>query len=291
MQNQTRFSFGQYTDRILQLANETFSVLHHKFLKEIWRNNCITHKLHYNQCQTDWQNGVYECYIPTRDTADFSLSHYRIAIKVLDCIDHETKKSEAYKLCEHLKDPLGNIESELLILIAPRQLRYGLVRGFKHRNLPGYFTAVIVNSSPEIVWKRVLCLIINFIEKRLAGFFESLNIPAWIWKWHIKNNHCSTIDTIIERFSYVLRQSFHTFIKLLDHLTRKLNEILKEIGIQNAAKQALRPLLDMKPADLQRVFSIIREELKINLEVCLGRGLELDKGVRYIEALKVYRNG
>jgi hypothetical protein len=46
-----------------------------------------------------------------------------------------------------------------------------------------------------------------------------------------------------------------------------LDEILREIGIQNGAKQALKPLLDIKPADLQRVFSIIREELKINLEV------------------------
>jgi hypothetical protein len=275
----------------LQIANETFSVLHHKFLKEIWGDNRTTHKLHYNQCQTDWQNGVYECYIPTRDSADFNLSHYCIAVKVLDCIDHETKKPEAYKLCERLKEPIENIESELLILIAPRQLRYGLVRGFKHRNLPGYFTAVIVNSSPEIIWKRILCLIINFIQKRLAGFFEFLNIPAWIWKWHIKNNHCSTIDTIIERFSYVLRQSFHTFIKLLDHLTGKLKEVLKEIGNQNVAKQALRPLLDMKPADLQRVFSIIREELKINLEVCMWRELEWDKGVRYVEVLKVYANG
>jgi hypothetical protein len=45
-----------------------------------------------------------------------------------------------------------------------------------------------------------------------------------------------------------------------------MRKLLSEIGIQNTAKQALKPLLDLKPETLAKVFAIIRQELGVTLD-------------------------
>lgn len=279
-------TFGSYTDQILQYANETFSVLHHKFLKEIWGDNKTTAKLHHNQCFTDWQKGVYEVFIPTRDNVEHNLSYYRIAIKVLPEISQEAKLTEAQSLSNLIKQPLGIVESELLILIAPRQNKWGLVRGFKHLNKPGYFTAVFVNKSPEIVWKRVMAHILNFISKRLDGLMNALGFETWVWKWILskRNTYCSNIR-IVEHYSYVIRQSFETLVLLYQHFKDKLRLVLGEIGAENVALAVLRPLKALGMDELARVFTIVRETLGVQV---VAKG---DRGTRYLEALKVIANG
>ena len=279
-------TFGSYTDQILQYANETFSVLHHKFLKEIWGDNKTTAKLHHNQCFTDWQKGVYEIFIPTRDNVEHNLSYYRIAIKVLPEISQELKLTEAQALSNLIKQPLGIVESELLILIAPRQNKWGLVRGFKHLNKPGYFTAVFVNKSPEIVWKRVMSHILNFIAKRLDGLMAALGFETWVWKWILskRNTYCSNIR-ILENYSYVIRQSFETLVLLYQHFKDKLRLVLGEIGAENVALAVLRPLKALRMDELARVFTIVRETLGVQVIA------KEDKGMRYLEALKVIGNG
>lgn len=279
-------TFGSYTDQILQYANETFSVLHHKFLKEIWGDNKTTAKLHHNQCFTDWQKGVYEVFIPTRDNVEHNLSYYRIAIKVLPEISQETKLTEAQALSNLIKQPLGIVESELLILIAPRQNKWGLVRGFKHVNKPGYFTAVFVNKSPEIVWKRVMAHILNFISKRLDGLMRALGFETWVWKWILskRNTYCSNIR-IVEHYSYVIRQSFETLVLLYQHFKDKLRLVLGEIGAENVALAVLRPLKALRMDELARVFTIVRETLGVQVVA------KEDRGTRYLEASKVIANG
>jgi hypothetical protein len=278
--------FGQYSDKILQLANETFSVLHYKFLKEIWGDNKTTAKLHHNQCFTDWRKGVYEVFIPTHDNVEHNLGYYRIAIKVLPEISQEAKLTEVQSLSNLIKQPLGIVESELLVLIAPRQNKWGLVRGFKHANKPGYFTAVFVNKSPEIIWKRVMAHILNFISKRLDGLMRALGFETWVWKWILskRNSYCSTIR-IVEQFSYVIRQSFETLVLLHQHFRDKLQAILSEIGMQNVALAVLKPLKELKNDELARVFTIVRERLAIELMP------KEDKGLYHLEVLKAIPNG
>lgn len=289
----TNKSFGEFTDKILQYANETFSVLHHKFLKDLWGDNRITAKLHHNQVQTDWPNGTYEVYIPTRDNAEYNLSYYRIAIQVLPEISNETKRLEAYKLQEQKLKPLGIVESELLILIAPKVKRWipGGVRGFKHLNKPGYFTAIFVNKSPEIIWKRILDHILNFLNKRIEGFMRSLGFETWLWKWHSLKGHEDALLYILERFSFVIQQSFLTLQKLYYHLIKKLKDVLCEIGNQNIAKQAVKPLKELNAARLQRVFQLIRERLHVEVSIRNDGVLTIDRGVRLLKALEVYANG
>jgi hypothetical protein len=265
--NNKKVSFGTFTDQILQHANTTFSTIHHKFLKQIWGDNGTTAKLHHNQVFTDWQNGIYECYIPTRDSTEFNLEYLRVAIQVQELNSNDTKYQDAYQLSKLIKTPHGKIESELLILIAPHQDRWGLVRGFKHRNKPGYFTAVFTNVSSDIIWKRVLDQITNFIQKRLDGLMKSLKIEPWIWKWHQQKEHQTLYYSILEHFSFVLRQSAFTFLELWRHLIKQVKLVLGEIGIQNVALKALSMFEGLSFAQLGRVFSKIRQGL--NVEVSL----------------------
>lgn len=279
-------TFGSYTDQILQYANETFSVLHHKFLKQIWGDNKTTAKLHHNQCHTNWQNGTYEVYIPTRDNVENNLSYYRIAIKVLPYVSNSDKREQANKLASQTTKPLGVIESELLILIAPHQDRWGLVQGFKHVNKPGYFTGIFVNKSSKIVWKRVLDRILNFVQKRLEGLMASLGFETWVWKWILtkRNSYCSNIR-ILERFSFVIQQSFETLLLLFQHFKDKLQVVLSEIGAENVALMVLQPLQGIRMDELSRVFTVVRERLGVQIVA------KEDKGMRYLEALKVIDNG
>jgi hypothetical protein len=259
--------FGEFTDKILQSANETFSTLHARFLKKIWGDNNQTRKLHHNQVFTDWQNGRYEAYIPTRDNTEFNLSHMRIAIQVQPLNSNDSKHQEAYDLSVPIKEPLGCIESELLILIAPHQDRWGLVKGFKHRNKPGYFTAVFTNKSPEIVWKRVLDHIMNFIGKRMEGFMRSLNIETASWKWTIGKRNDFISNIVLEKYSFVLRQTWLTFKSLYEHFLDCMHAILREIGENNVALHALREFDGLSLAQLGRVFSKIREGLNVDVEM------------------------
>lgn len=265
-------TFGSYTDQILQYANNTFSVLHHKFLKRIWGDNSVTNKLHHNQVDNNWKEGRYEVYIPTRDNPEYNLSYYRIAIQVLPEISNETKRLEAYKLQEQKLKPLGNVESELLILIAPKVKRWvpGGVRGFKHLNKPGYFTAIFVNKSPEIVWKRVLDHILNFINKRLEGLMVSLGFERWLWKWHSLQGHEDALLSILERFSFTIKQSFLTFQKLYSHLISKLKEVLCEIGVQNVAfhytLQELRDKIKESRDEITGLTQALQVKVKLEIE-------------------------
>lgn len=271
--------FGEFTDQLLQHANTTFSTLHHKFLKEIWGDNNTTRKLHHNQVYTNWQEGTYECYIPTRDSTEFNLEFMRVAIQVQPLNSNDSKHQEAYKLAEPIKTPHGKIESELLILIAPHQDRWGLVKGFKHRNKPGYFTAVFTNTSPDIIWKRVLDHITNFIQKRLDGLMKSLKIEPWIWKWHQQKEHLSLYYSILEHFSFVIRQSAFTFLRLYQAFTKDMKLLLGEIGLQNTALEAIHVLEGLTVPQLGRVFSKIRSGLNIGVEMD-GDALRVLQAVR-----------
>lgn len=281
------FALTNFTDQILEHAANTFSVMHNHFLKQIWGNNNITNKLHYNQVTFDPANGRYEVYIPTRDSVTNNLEYMRIAIQILPMVSNDTKHLDAYKLAEPIKQPHGKIESEFLILIAPRQYKWGLVRGFKHRNKPGYFTGVFVNASPDIIWKRVLDQLINFFGKRLDGLFDSLGFERWVWKWlQQKDTNLLYYSRILERFSYVIQQSAFTFLKVWQHFMDKIKLVLKEIGLQNVAKSHVKQLYSMKKPDLQRYFELVKKELQVGLFVSDGR-LSVDE----LRVLQVVEHG
>lgn len=262
-------TFGAFTDQLLGYANQTFSVLHHKFLKQIWGDNSTTAKLHHNQCRTDWQKGTYEIFIPTRDDPNMNLRYSRIAIQILPEISNDTKRIEAYRLQQDTEKPLGVLESELLILVAYRQTQVGIIKGFKHDQRKGYFTGIFVSRqrSPELIWKRILDHIINFFQKRLDGLMSSLGFETWVWKWLQKKLSCSNMNAILEHFSLTIRQSIFTFLRLWQHLYDQMKLILGEIGVQNVAKFKTIRELKEELIVLQKALGVrIKQEVSRDIE-------------------------
>ena len=131
--------------------------------------------------------------------------------------------------------------------------------------------------------------ILNFVDKRLDGLMTSLGFETWVWKWILskRNRYCSNIR-ILERFSFVIQQSFETLLLLFQHFMDKLKAILREIGAENVACMVLQPLKGVGREQLATVFTIVRERLGVQL---IAQEVREHKGLRYLEALKVNANG
>ena len=121
-----------------------------------------------NYCDTSWDEGEYEFYMPTRERIDgANMQFYRVIVKVVPEIDRETIRREHRALLKPRIKPAGVMDSELVVFVAPRRTEKGIkerqfLRGFRHRrvndNHYSWLTAIIINKAPEICMKRLLVL-------------------------------------------------------------------------------------------------------------------------------------
>jgi hypothetical protein len=273
MRGQKQIPFGTYTDKILEYANQTFATMYHKVFKQYWHDNKFFAKMNQNYTTTDWQNGTFETYIPTRDQTH-GLSYYRIAIKLVPEIDKQTLHEEAQKLQQPMHSPTGQLDSELQIIISPKLKKWGFLHAFRHVQKKGYLTNVYITRShnqtlpPEVLWVRILRFISEFLNKRILAFLDALKLQPYQWDhkdmnmlYYICNN-----SAILSRFSHAIRTSIVSMSHTLDVILHRIWSLKDEIGSQTLAKQAIKPLLDLKPDKLKDVFIYIRQELKDNLQ-------------------------
>jgi len=261
-------SFGVFTDRILQLSNETFSTLYKNVLKKYWHDGSFMAKMSRNYAHTDWPKGIYEVYIPTRDDPAMNLRYYRIVIKVLPNIDAESAHVESVVQQAPQQTPMGIVDSELIVLVAPHLKRRGFIRGWRHIKHPGYLTAVIVSKIPEIAFKRILTLVANFLEKRIDKLLEKLGFQPWEYDYIKKEEfYYKSVRSIIERYSYVIAVSLKSFSHVLAWVKGKLRSVLHEIGLMNMMRQAFKPLNQLSRKDqiliVQRMCATLGLPLKI----------------------------
>lgn len=234
--------YSEYVSNILQQANTSFSVMYHKIFKQYWHDGKFTARMSQNYVFTDWQKGVYEVFIPTREDPTANLSFFRIAIKVLEKADSETVKAESTAMQRPFKMPMGIIDSELIVLVAPHLKRRGFIRGFRHVNKKGYLTAVVVSTIPEIAFKRILHLLVNFFDKRVTKFLEALGFNApWQYDYKERSMLYYTYN-IIERFSHSIGLTLKTLSHSLGWFKNQLKDVYREIGRQNMAKMAFQTL-------------------------------------------------
>jgi len=258
-------SFGVFTDRILQLSNETFSTLYKNVLKQYWHDGRFMAKMSRNYAHTDWPKGIYEVYIPTRDDPAMNLRYYRIVIKVLPNIDAESAHVESVIQQAPQQTPMGIVDSELIVLVAPHLKRRGFIRGWRHIKHPGYLTAVVVSKIPEIAFKRILTLVANFLEKRIDKLLEKLGFQPWEYDYIKKEEfYYKSVRSIIEQYSHLIAVTLRSFSHVLAWVKGKIRSVLHEIGLMNMAQQALRPLRQLSRKDQISVLERIKAVLMLS---------------------------
>jgi hypothetical protein len=284
-QGMQNIPFGEYVDKILELANSTFAVMYHKFYKKYWHDGSFFSKMTQNYTTTDWQNAVFETYIPTRDTTH-GLSYYRIAIKLVPTTNNEEFHDQAYKLRTPLHMPPGQIDSELIIVISQRINKWGFIRCFNHtpQRTKGYQTNIYITNRrekasktsmggqlivtpPEVLWVKITRAICEFINVRINGLLKAMKLKRW--QLDAKDNNSLYYillnSAVISPFSHSLRTTLLSLSQTLDVLLHKIWEINEDIGAQNLAKRVIQPLKGLSPGKLTNVWSYIREGLEIEL--------------------------
>jgi len=254
--------FGQYSDKILQLCNETFSTMYANIFKRYWHDGKFMSRMPCNYCKTDWKDGVYEVHIPTREDPEFNMAYYRIIVKVLPELDMETAKQESQKLQASLNPPMGYKDSELIVLVSPKLKKRGFLRAFKHVKRPGFLTGLFVTKVPEIAFKRLLTVLKNFFQRRIAKLLERLEVRPWHLDYKEDTlYYINDVTYIIEHFSHGIACTVKCFSHCLSWFVGKIRSVKHEIGVQNMIKLSFRPLREMPKRDQFRVLEALQVQV------------------------------
>lgn len=243
--------FGLFNESILEQCNHTFSLMYHHVFKGYWHTS-MDARMPRNYCTTQWQNGTYEVYIPTRSNMENNIQYYRITVKVLPELDWETVKEQLPDSMRQTIRPNGIVDSELIVFIAPKRSEKArkerqFLRGFRHIKKRGYLTAIVINPIPEICMKRMLTLIANFLKTRIKKLLEKLNFQPWQYDYKGKEYlYYSKLVDIIESFSYSIATTLRSLSHSLNWILMKLKHTLRQIGRQSMAKMAINKFFELK---------------------------------------------
>lgn len=240
-----------FRDRIMGLCNTAFSPMYRKVFKGYWHTSMIS-RVKKNQVNTNWSSGEYEAYLPTQENMDRNMNHYRIMVKVLPEVDRDIIKAHLKDLMRPRVQPCGAIDSELIVFVAQKRTDKGIrerqfLRAFNHSppihlnfRTPGYRTAIIISKVPEIIVKRLLMIVANFLKVRLQKLLKALKLEPWMIDY-IKEERLYYMNKI-EHFS----PSITTMIKSMSHafnwVFTKLREVTREIGRQNMVHSVIEPI-------------------------------------------------
>jgi len=281
------FSFEQYREKILGIANETFGSAYRYVFKQYWHNNVFTASMARSYNITDWQNGTFETYVPTSEHMSHGLNYYRIVIKVLPEIDWETSRNEAIKLTKPQITPAGYNDSELFILISPKLKKRGFIRAFQHTKKKGYLTTIWIDPQKQVLplWHKILQKIISpFIEKRLRALYESLDMQPYQYDHIELKRHYYILNNIITNFSYSLGLVVKSFSHFLNFLDQKMRYIRGLMGNDYLEKEMLRHIEPLNNTLRMDFLRRVKAELEKSIVEVVVKP-EKDKDLAYLEVL------
>jgi len=216
-----------------------------RVFKRYW-NNGVFSGMKRNYCTTLWDESIYEVYIPTRENVECNVQYYRVIVKVVPEVDRDVINRERLELRRQVIKPAGVVDSELIAIIAPRRSgearrRGEFFRGFRHAWRPGYLTVIIVDGSPEECMRRLLKLIVKFLDTRIRKLLERLNIKPWRLDYAEGNKlYYIEYTRIIETFSLSIANTVRCLSHVLSWLCRKLERIEAEIRGQRLIYAVVR---------------------------------------------------
>jgi len=276
----------------------------------------MVHALPKNYYASNQEEGFIEFYIPTFYAGGY-LQFHRVAIKVVEVLDHKILREEIIKLKRtHLennnpkKGQLLRADSETLIVVAPhlseeaRAVRREwkdkiqqepkaentwFLRG--RRTYAGYGEMVILASEPERVLKRILIGLAKFYEARLKALLREFNLEYLTqnaFNWHrIESIYYMQSIHIIDDCSYTLGQAVRCFSHNIYWFRLQIRRIFAEIGYQNTILKARREISALEPS-IREIGSIQVLKSRRGRRIFLNMFNSNSKTKRTLEILKTY---
>ena len=265
--------YGMWQTRVLEILQTVFSPMYKNVWEQNWNTSMFANmRRPYIYC--DFEDGVYEVYIPTVIDADNKLHYWRIIVKAYDEIDQETVDRNQKSLQTPFVRPMGIIDSETICHLASSttpELQHklkclwtaggrrawfkGLLRGFKHDRRKGYFTPIVVHESPDIAVKRLLSLIYNFLKKRIVALLKKLKLQTWMFEEYLTKRQTSSLLMLVEKYSVTMHTIVKSFLDSFDWLKVKLKDLYAEIGRQTVQKSKIKPLIN----EIRQVVAVFRQ--------------------------------
>lgn len=264
---------GMYSERVVELCQNVFVPLSKKVGDRYWNNGIFAYQRRpYYMC--NFEDAIMEYYIPTALNEENVLQYHRIVIAIYSELDKDIIMSELPKLRTRFTSPAGYVDSETIFFVASRVSkkqvenlkkngRKAIMRGFRHLPHKGYLTAIIVNNVPEIAFKKIIGLLLNFWQKRLKGLLEKLGEKVNNINKELLVSITDLVDIsniVIEKISSLLYNIVGSMHAVVRHLTDAFNNIMREIGFQNTLISAIRLLNNLKnDEDRERLIKSLHE--------------------------------
>lgn len=282
-------NFKDLSEDIIGYANQTFAETYEKIFRNYWHDNRFIAASACNYNVNDPKNSRYQATFPTMNSPE-GTQYSNIIIKIVPSIDQQQAKALAEALHRSASKPAGNIDSELIVIVALQ--RRGWTHGFKHikSDKGGYLTSIFVAGDKGItsaneLWRKLLDkVVIPFYECRLHKFMQSFNLVKNEYVKGAraaldKNNNAVALTNIYYRNSTIIDGIDMTkglFIKSMSHFSNWLHVKLGWFAEQFKAQMITRQIEKKALSHCTPIPLKLRMQSKRDLIAKLQRSLDAD---------------
>lgn len=213
---------------VLMLAQSVFVPMYHQVHEKYFNNSEVAllkgPKYHYS-----FKDNFAEYYLPTVINAEGRLQFHRVVFRIMDEIreDYRDEVNALKQICT----PSGFVDSENLILIAPKATVRRIIRGFRHNSLArGYMTYIIVNKDPRVAFTRALSLLRRFWVRRVEQLCNSLGITELRELRDMSLNYSLNLNSLNNSLnaSETLQVILDNMISTVQYFNEKLRDLSHE---------------------------------------------------------------
>ncbi len=225
--------FGKYSEDVVGCMATTLSPMYVHVFRKHW-NTQFQARVKRNYYQSDFDEGLVECYVPTFASLETNMKYHRIVVKVLPQISKEIMETEGTRL-DRTRDftPAGTIDSTTVFLVSPRLTKRGFIRS---RKLPANtYLCPVVSPNPRTAVDRIIRILAKFYEKRLRALMGSFNLDSLMeWRGSITNTLLYIVKNVIEKISSDLAIGAECMVHSIRWLEMKLRELRDQNELEHA---------------------------------------------------------
>lgn len=265
-----RLAFSRFSDRVIELCATTFSPMYARVFSRYWQNS-LYGRMPRPYSVSDWENGVYEFYVPTFADSERNMKYHRIVVRTVPYLDKKILMKEGREIKKPLTcnghGPNGIVDSETRVIVARelspaskrkwhedkarvkqgyKRLRDWFIRAFQDRR-QNLMIVPIINKVPEIAVKRLVKLICKFYDKRLRAFIDSWRMTP-LYSSYGENTVYFIFKSKVESRGYhIIGNAVSCLYHSLNWLRQKLRLVKLEIGRQSRIMEVIHTIKSIKP--------------------------------------------